>query len=195
MTLPDKRFWNKCDNIIDGVFFCLFVAFAVLLTVDLWGLLITAILYLIDEGTKLILLLKILGTLCIVLILFSHFALWQIMYSPQIYKRLISIVWNKKLWLLKILTIGYLNVYLLNLYFIRFKYDLYELTQYRVNVTYSTLVMFPIMNIPIYVAIMRKKEHSLSIGETIKLYLLGNLATYLIKSDYSDLIQGGMNGR
>lgn len=120
---------------------------------------------------------------------FSNVALWQVMYSSKIYNRFISIVWSKRLRLLYFLTLGYVNVYLLNLYYIRFKYSLYELTQYRVNVIYSALVMFPILNIPVYIVAIRRSNNQLSFGLAAKLYLQGRLATYLIQTDYTSLKQ------
>lgn len=189
MRLTDKRFWNSCKNAVNEFFFWLFVAFAVLLSIDLWSLLIIAIVSIIGGGVKSFTLLKIVSALGIVLVLFSNFALWQAMYYPKIYNRLISIVVSKKLRLLYFLTLGYVNIYLLNLYYIRFKYSLYELTQYRVNVTYSVLVMFPILNIPVYIAAMRRSSSPLPFGQAAKLYLRGWLATYLMQTDYSSLIQ------
>ena len=141
MKLTDNRFWHSCGEAVNKLFLWLFVAFAVLLSIDLWSLLITAIICLIGGGMKSLMLLKIVGALGIVLVLFTNVALWQVMYSPKIYNRLISIVWSKRLRLLYFLTFGYVNVYLLNLYYIRFKYSLYELTQYRINVINTGLVM------------------------------------------------------
>lgn len=189
MKMTDKRFWHGCGNAINELFLWLFIAFALLLTIDLWSLIVTAISYLIEDGPQTVILLKIFSALGIVLILFSHITLWQTMYSPRIYNRLISFVWNKRLRLLHFLSLGYVSVYLLNLYFIRFKYSLYELTQYRVNVGYSVLVMFPIINIPVYVNAIRHRKRTLALSESIKLYLQGRLATYLIQSDYATLIQ------
>lgn len=155
----------------------------------LWSLLITAIICLIGGGMKSLILLKIFGTLGIILVLFSNLALWQVMYSPKIYNRLISIVWSKRLSLLYFLTLGYVNVYLLNLYYIRFKYSLYELTQYRINVIYSVLVMFPILNIPVYIVAILQCNHPMSFRLAAKLYFQGRLAAYLIQTDYSNLIE------
>ncbi len=130
MKLTDRRFWDSCGEAVNKLFLWLFIAFAALLAIDLWSLLITVIVCLIEGGMKLLTLLKIFGALGIVLVLFSNVALWQVMYSPKIYNRLISIAWSKRLRLLYYLTLGYVNIYLLNLCYIRYKYDLYELTQY-----------------------------------------------------------------
>ena len=189
MKLTDNRFWHSCGEAVNKLFLWLFVAFAVLLSIDLWSLLITAIICRIGGGMKSLMLLKIVGALGIVLVLFTNVALWQVMYSPKIYNRLISIVWSKRLRLLYFLTFGYVNVYLLNLYYIRFKYSLYELTQYRINVTYSVLVMFPFLNIPVYIVAIRRYNHPMSFRLAAKLYFQGRLATYLIQTDYSNLIE------
>ncbi len=182
MKLTDKRFWNRCGNAVNELFFWLFIAFAVLLAIDLWCLLTTTIVCrLLGEMGKSLTLLKIFGAFGIILILFSNFTLWLTMYSPKIYKRLASVVWSKRLRLLYFLTLGYVNVYLLNLYYIRFRYSQYELTQYRVNVIYSVLVMFPIINISVYVAAIRRSGRQVSLGYAAKLYMQGRLATYLIQ--------------
>ena len=188
MESTDKRFWKRCGNAVNELFFWLFIVFAVLLAIDLWCMLATAI-CLFDGGIKSLTLLKIFGAFEIILILFSNFALWLAMYSPKIYKRLISIVWYKRLRLLYFLTLGYMNVYLLNLYYIRFRYSRYELTQYRINVIHSVLVMFPILNIPVYIIAIRQGNHSLPFRVAVKLYLQSKLATNLIQKDYSNLIE------
>ena len=189
MKLTEKRFWQGCENAVNEFFFWLFIAFAVLLAIDLWCVLLTAIVCLFDVGIKSLTLLKIFGALGIIFMLFSNFALWLAMYSPKTYKRLISIVWYKRLRLLYFLTLGYMNVYLLNLYYIRFRYSRYELTQYRINVIHSLLVMFPILNIPVYMIAIRQGNHSLPFRMSAKLYLQGKLATNLIQKDYSNLIE------
>lgn len=189
MELTDKRFWHSCGEAVNKLFLWLFVAFAALLSIDLWCLLITAIVCLIGDGMKALILLNIFGALGIVLVLFSNVALWQVMYSPKIYNRLISIVWSKRLGLLNFITLGYVNVYLLNLYYIRFKYSLYELTQYRINVGYSVLVKFPILNIPVYIVVIKQCNHPLPFRLAVKLYLQGKLVTNLIQKYYTTLIQ------
>lgn len=187
--MGDNKFWHNCKDSVNALFLWLFIMFAVLLAIDLWSLLITAIVYHIECSIKTATLLKILGSFGVIFILFSNFALWIAMDSEKIYHRLLSIVWSKKLRLLIILSLGYVNVYLLNLYYVKSKYTLYELTQYRVNVGYSALVMFPIVNIIVYISALRHSECRLSFVEAAKLYLHGKLATYLIQSDYSNLIQ------
>ena len=197
MKLTDKRFWNRCGNAVNELFFWLFIAFAVLLAIDLWCMLATAIVCLFGAMDKSLTLLKIFGAFGIILMLFSNFTLWLTMYSPKIYKWLVSVVRSERLRLLYFLTLGYVNVYLLNLYYIRFRYNQYELTQYRVNVLYSVLVMFPIINIPVYVAAIRRSgstdirysEQQVSLGYAAKLYMQGRLATYLIQKDYSSLTE------
>ena len=191
MRLNDKRFWNRCGNAVNELFFWLFIAFAVLLAIDLWCMLATAIVCRFGAMDKSLTLLKIFGAFGIILILFTNFTLWLTMYSPMIYKRLASVVWSKRLRPLYFLTLGYVNVFLLSLYYIRFRYSQYDLTQYRVNVLYSVLVMFPIINIPVYIAAIRSNEQQVSLGYAAKLYMQGRLATYLIQKDYSSLINDG----
>ena len=187
MELFDNRLWHGCGNVVNELFFWLFIAFAVLLAIDLWCMLATAIVCLFGKMGKSLTLLKIFGALGIILMLLSNFTLWLTMYSPIIYKRLVSVVWSKRLRLLYFLTLGDVNVFLLNLYYIIFRYSQYELTQYSVNVLYSVLVMLPIINIPVYVAAIRSNEQQVSLGDAAKLYMRGRLATYLIQKDYSSL--------
>lgn len=186
----NKRLWHKCGSAINRLFFLLFIAFAILLAVDLWVLLISAIVVLFDYSTTLLLVIKILSACAIVLVIFSHITLWQIMYSPNIYNQLISIVWHKRIRFFIFLSLGYFNVYLLNLYFIRFRCTQYELLQYRINVRYSALIMIPVANIIVYYAALRGKNQ-LSVHDATRLYLKGGLATYLIKSNYKELIYKG----
>ena len=190
MESTDKRFWKRCGNAVNELFFWLFIVFAVLLAIDLWCMLATAI-CLFDGGIKSLTLLKIFGAFGIILILFTNFTLWLTMYSPMIYKRLVSVIWSKRLRPLYFLTLGYVNVFLLSLYYIRFRYSQYDLTQYRVNVLYSVLVMFPIINILVYVAAIRRSGRQVPLGYAAKLYMQGRLATYLIQKDYSSLIKDG----
>lgn len=154
-------------------------------------MLATAIVCRFGAMDKSLTLLKIFGAFGIILILFTNFTLWLTMYSPMIYKRLASVVWSKRLSPLYFLTLGYVNVFLLNLYYIRFRYSQYDLTQYRVNVLYSVLVMFPIINIPVYIAAIRRSGRQVPLGYAAKLYMQGRLATYLIQKDYSSLIKDG----
>ena len=191
MRLNDKRFWNRCGNAVNELFFWLFIAFAVLLAIDLWCMLATAIVCRFGAMDKSLTLLKIFGAFGIILILFTNFTLWLTMYSPMIYKRLVSVIWSKRLRPLYFLTLGYVNVFLLSLYYIRFRYSQYDLTQYRVNVLYSVLVMFPIINIPVYIAAIRRSGRQVPLGYAAKLYMQGRLATYLIQKDYSSLIKDG----
>ena len=191
MKPTDKRFWNRCGNAVNELFFWLFIAFAVLLTIDLWCMLATAIVCRFGAMDKSLTLLKIFGAFGIILILFTNFTLWLTMYSPMIYKRLVSVIWSKRLRPLYFLTLGYVNVFLLSLYYIRFRYSQYDLTQYRVNVLYSVLVMFPIINIPVYIAAIRRSGRQVPLGYAAKLYMQGRLATYLIQKDYSSLIKDG----
>ena len=191
MRLNDKRFWNRCGNAVNELFFWLFIAFAVLLAIDLWCMLATAIVCRFGAMDKSLTLLKIFGAFGIILILFTNFTLWLTMYSPMIYKWLASVVWSKRLRPLYFLTLGYVNVFLLSLYYIRFRYSQYDLTQYRVNVLYSVLVMFPIINIPVYIAAIRRSGRQVPLGYAAKLYMQGRLATYLIQKDYSSLIKDG----
>lgn len=109
---------------------------------------------------------------------------YQIMYDPTISSRILSWVNQHSTVLSVWLSLGYINTYLVDLFYIKEKYTQYELLQYRINVTSSTIAMFPILNIVIYHSIikkMRKKMQLLSTKELIILYLKGQLMTYLIR--------------
>lgn len=111
MKQNDKRLWHKCGSAINRLFLWLFIAFAILLAVDLWILLISAIVVLFDYSATLLLVIKILSACAIVFVILSHIALWQIMYSPNIYNRLISIVWHKRIRLLIYLSYTQCSIY------------------------------------------------------------------------------------
>jgi len=51
----NKRLWHKCGSAVNRLFLWLFIAFAILLAVDLWILLISAIVVLFDYGMTLLL--------------------------------------------------------------------------------------------------------------------------------------------
>ena len=71
MKLTDKRFWQGCKNAVDELLFWLFIVFAVLLAIDLWCVLLTAIACLFDVGIRLLTLLKIFSALGIIFMLFG----------------------------------------------------------------------------------------------------------------------------
>lgn len=109
---------------------------------------------------------------------------YQIMYDPTISSRILSWVNQHSTVLAVWLSLGYINTYLVDLFYIKEKYTQYELLQYRINVTSSTIAMFPILNIVIYHSIikkMRKNAQLLSTKGLIILYLKGQLITYLIR--------------
>lgn len=113
-----------------------------------------------------------------------HAFFYQIMYDPTISSRILSWVNQHSTVLAVWLSLGYINTYLVDLFYIKEKYTQYELLQYRINVTSSTIAMFPILNIVIYHSIikkMRKNAQLLSTKGLIILYLKGQLITYLIR--------------
>ena len=106
------------------------------------------------------------------------------MYDPTISSRIQSWVNQHSTVLSVWLSLGYINTYLVDLFYIKEKYTQYELLQYGINVTSSTIAMFPILNIVIYHSIikkMRKNAQLLSTKELIILYFKGQLMTYLIR--------------
>jgi len=50
------------------------------------------------------------------------------------------------------------------------------------------IVMFPILNIPVYIAAMRRSSNPPAFVLATKLYLQGRLATYMIQTDYPTLL-------
>ena len=65
-------------------------------------------------------------------------------YDPTISSRILSWVNQHSTALAVWLSLGYINTYLVDLFYIKEKYTQYELLQYRINVTSSTIAMFPI---------------------------------------------------
>lgn len=129
---------------------------------------------------KAILVYKIWASIAISAVILSHALFYQIMYDPTISRRILSWVDQHSTVLVVWLSLGYINTYLVDLFYIKEKYTQYELLQYGINVTSSTLAMFPILNIVIYYSII-KKMHLLSGKELIILYFKGQLITYLIR--------------
>ena len=80
------------------------------------------------------------------------------MYDPTISSRILSWVNQHSTVLAVWLSLGYINTYLVDLFYIKEKYTQYELLQYRINVTSSTIAMFPILNIVIYHSIIKMRS-------------------------------------
>ncbi len=170
---------------INMVIFWLFILLVIVLSLANWGIILFSIVNIVIIHTaKAILIYKIWAALAISTVILSHALFYQIMYDPTISLRIRSWVKQHSTVLVVWLSLGYINTYLVDLFYIKEKYTQYELLQYRINVTSSTLAMFPILNLVIYHSIitkMRKNTHLLSTKELITLYLKGQLITYLIR--------------
>lgn len=166
----------RFSHTINMAIFWLFLLLAIVLSLANWGIILFSIVdTVIIHSAKAILVYKIWAALAISAVILSHAFFYQIMYDPTISSRILS-------WVNQHSTV--LNTYLVDLFYIKEKYTQYELLQYRINVTSSTIAMFPILNIVIYHSIiekMRKNAQLLSTKELIILYLKGQLMTYLIR--------------
>lgn len=175
----------RFSHTINMAIFWLFLLLAIVLSLANWGIILFSIVdTVIIHSAKAILVYKIWATLAISAVILSHAFFYQIMYDLTISSRILSWVNQHSTVLAVWLSLGYINTYLVDLFYIKEKYTQYELLQYGINVTSSTIAMFPILNIVIYHSIikkMRKKMQLLSTKELIILYLKGQLMTYLIR--------------
>ena len=175
----------RFSRTINMAIFWLFLLLVVVLSLANWGIILFSIVdTIIIYSAKAILVYKIWAALAISAVILSHAFFCQIMYDPTISSRILSWVNQHSTVLSVWLSLGYINTYLVDLFYIKEKYTQYELLQYRINVTSSTIAMFPILNIVIYHSIiekMRKNAQLLSTKELIILYLKGQLMTYLIR--------------
>ena len=175
----------RFSRTINMAIFWLFLLLVVVLSLANWGIILFSIVdTIIIYSAKAILVYKIWAALAISAVILSHAFFYQIMYDLTISSRILSWVNQHSTVLAVWLSLGYINTYLVDLFYIKEKYTQYELLQYRINVTSSTIAMFPILNIVIYHSIikkMRKNAQLLSTKGLIILYLKGQLMTYLIR--------------
>ena len=176
---------ERVSHAINRVIFGLFLLLAIVLSLANWGIILFSIVdTVIIHSAKPILVYKIWAALAISAVILSHAFFYQIMYDLTISSRILSWVNQHSTVLAVWLSLGYINTYLVDLFYIKEKYTQYELLQYGINVTSSTIAMFPILNIVIYHSIikkMRKNAQLLSTKGLIILYLKGQLMTYLIR--------------
>ena len=176
---------TRFSHTINMAIFWLFILLVIVLSLANWGIILFSIVDTVMIHTaKAILVYKIWASIAISAVILSHAFFYQIMYDPTISRRILSWVDQHSTVLVVWLSLGYINTYLVDLFYIKEKYTQYELLQYGINVTSSTLAMFPILNIVIYYSIikkMHKKMHLLSGKELIILYFKGQLITYLIR--------------
>lgn len=175
----------RVSHTINMVIFGLFLLLAIVLSLANWGIILFSIADIVMiHSAKAILVYKIWAAIAISAVILSHAFFYQIMYDSIISLRIQSWVNQHSTALVVWLSLGYINTYLVDLFYIKEKYTQYELLQYGINVTSSTIAMFPILNIVIYHSIikkLRKNAQLLSTKELIILYLKGQLMTYLIR--------------
>ena len=161
---------TRFSHTINMAIFWLFLLLAIVLSLANWGIILFSIVdTVIIHSAKAILVYKIWATLAISAVILSHAFFYQIMYDLTISSRILSWVNQHSTVLAVWLSLGYINTYLVDLFYIKEKYTQYELLQYRINVTSSTIAMFPILNIVIYHSIIKKMRKN------------AQLMTYLIR--------------
>ena len=147
----------RFSHTINMAIFWLFLLLAIVLSLANWGIILFSIVdTVIIHSAKAILVYKIWATLAISAVILSHAFFYQIMYDLTISSRILSWVNQHSTVLAVWLSLGYINTYLVDLFYIKEKYTQYELLQYGINVTSSTIAMFPILNIVIYHSIIKK---------------------------------------
>lgn len=160
----------RFSHTINMAIFWLFLLLAIVLSLANWGIILFSIVdTVIIHSAKAILVYKIWATLAISAVILSHAFFYQIMYDLTISSRILSWVNQHSTVLAVWLSLGYINTYLVDLFYIKEKYTQYELLQYGINVTSSTIAMFPILNIVIYHSIIKKMRKN------------AQLMTYLIR--------------
>ena len=138
----------RFSHTINMAIFWLFLLLAIVLSLANWGIILFSIVdTVIIHSAKAILVYKIWATLAISAVILSHAFFYQIMYDLTISSRILSWVNQHSTVLAVWLSLGYINTYLVDLFYIKEKYTQYELLQYGINVTSSTIAMFPILNI------------------------------------------------
>lgn len=157
-----------------------------LLTILNWGVLvffIIDILFLDTPETSFVY--KIWGGSVFMFIVVSH-SLFCILLYNRMYDKIIMWIKFHSTHRLVFLTLGYINTYFLDLYYLRNKYSRgYLLYQSDLTIFIS---MFPILNILCYIDMIRSLRKCVSLPsnrDLIKLYLKGQLMTYIIRK-YDD---------
>lgn len=122
----------------------------------------------------------------------SHYILYFTLFESDIEEEYINWVKKHNTMPYVIMTLGIYNTYLLDLF-------------YKINVFTKSDLLFqpiperfsisiPIINIYIYIRIVRKikeKGYDVETGQIIRLYLIGQLATYLVRNyKYTELDMG-----
>lgn len=187
-----KKIYNlikKIDHIVD-IIICIIVSFMVIiLTILNW---IIAVFSIVDilylNLPDAVIAYKAWGIVSFTIIFISHSLFHNILYNTKIRDKIISWIKSRPTNRLVVFTLGYITTYFLDLYYVRNKYDKYNLLYHHMNDYMSVVAMFPILNILCYIDMIRSlRKHVVmpSNRELIKLYLKGQLMTYIIR-EYDD---------
>lgn len=128
------------------------------------------------------------GIVSFTIIFISHLLFHNILYNTKIRDKIISWIKSRPTNRLVVFTLGYITTYFLDLYYVRNKYDKYNLLFHHWNDHMSVVAMFPILNILCYIDMIRSLRKCVSLPsnrDLIKLYLKGQLMTYIIR-EYDD---------
>ena len=180
---------KKIDHIVD-IIICIIVSFMVIiLTILNWIIAffsIVDILYL--NLPDAVIAYKAWGIVSFTIIFISHSLFHNILYNTKIRDKIISWIKSRPTNRLVVFTLGYITTYFLDLYYVRNKYDKYNLLFHHWNDHMSVVAMFPILNILCYIDMIRSLRKCVSLPsnrDLIKLYLKGQLMTYIIR-EYDD---------
>ena len=180
---------KKIDHIVD-IIICIIVSFMVIiLTILNW---IIAVFSIVDilylNLPDAVIAYKAWGIVSFTIIFISHSLFHNILYNTKIRDKIISWIKSRPTNRLVVFTLGYITTYFLDLYYVRNKYDKYNLLFHHWNDHMSVVAMFPILNILCYIDMIRSLRKCVSLPsnrELIKLYLKGQLMTYIIR-EYDD---------
>lgn len=124
----------------------------------------------------------------------SHYILYFTLFESDIEEEYINWVKKHNTMPYVIMTLGIYNTYLLDLFYKIKYYSRNELVYQNDALIGALLASTPIINIYIYIRIVRKikkKGYDIEIWQIIRLYLIGQLATYLVRNyKYTELDMG-----
>ena len=121
----------------------------------------------------------------------SHYILYFTLFESNIEEEYINWVKKHNTMPYVIMTLGIYNTYLLDLFYKIKYYSRNELVYQNDALIGTLLASIPIINIYIYIRIVRKikeKGYDVETGQIIRLYLIGQLATYFVRNyKYTEL--------
>lgn len=178
---------KKVEYTVGVVIFMLISLIGLFLAILSWGVAVFSIVdILFINAPESFLIYKAWGCVSIVFIILSHPLFYLVMYT-NVYDRIIAWIKSCSTNGLVIFTFGYINTYFLDLYYLRNRFSKSYLLSH--GDILMSLAMFPILNIICYIDMIRSLRKCVTLPsnrELIKLYLKGQLMTYVIR-EYNEV--------